>query len=64
MKCNKLLKRFRYDINMSVMKNLVAFDQLVKNIIVEVNLLNVFALFIFYIFLFSVDAIVLELFPV
>lgn len=37
MKCDELLRGCRHDINMSLMKNLVAIDQLVKNIIMEAN---------------------------
>lgn len=48
-KCNKLLQVCRHDINMSVIKNLVAIDQLVKNITVEANHFFMMCLFILYI---------------
>lgn len=37
MKCDESLRGCRHDVNMSLMKNLVAIDQLVKNIIMEAN---------------------------
>lgn len=64
MKCNRLLQGCRHDVTMSVMKNVV--DQLMKNIIMQANLLYAFVYLFFYIALFvlsSVDATVLELFP-
>lgn len=51
---------------MSFRKNVVAIDQLMKNIM-QANLLNVFVYLFFYIalfVLFSTDATVLELFPI